>query len=132
MVAQKLQITRDELATFLKNQEQIKQFEKLFQVVDTVAPDVVNGVNFAADTAQTNANLALVKIAALAAELAVDGSVVNAKATQALSKVQTLATDFESSLAALETKINQAFSVLSQVSSAVDALEMAPTKKLKP
>jgi hypothetical protein len=34
MATQKLNLTRDQLSTFLKSYEQIKQFEKLFQVVD--------------------------------------------------------------------------------------------------
>jgi chorismate mutase len=38
MASKKLNLTRDQLATFLKSAEQIKQFERLFAVVDEVAP----------------------------------------------------------------------------------------------
>lgn len=38
MAIQKLKLTRDQLAQFLKNHEQIKQFERLFNVVDTLEP----------------------------------------------------------------------------------------------
>jgi hypothetical protein len=38
MATQKLNLTRDQLSTFLKNHELIKQFEKLIQVVDEVSP----------------------------------------------------------------------------------------------
>jgi len=37
-MATKLNLTRDQLATFLKTHEQIKQFEALFKTVDTIAP----------------------------------------------------------------------------------------------
>lgn len=37
----KLGLTRDQLATFLKDPEQIKQFENLFKVADTVTPNTV-------------------------------------------------------------------------------------------
>ena len=43
----KLGLTRDQLATFLKDHEQIKQFENLFAVADAIAPDVVQEINIA-------------------------------------------------------------------------------------
>jgi len=65
MATQKLNLTRDQLATFLKNQEQIKQFENLFSTVDAIAPDVVSEINISAGTAQASANEALALISAL-------------------------------------------------------------------
>jgi hypothetical protein len=38
MATGRLNLTRDQLASFLKNYEQIKQFENLFSTVDTIAP----------------------------------------------------------------------------------------------
>lgn len=38
MATQRLNLTRDQLAQFLKNHEQIKQFERLFGVVQTLEP----------------------------------------------------------------------------------------------
>lgn len=38
MAAGRLNLTRDQLATFLTTHEQIKQFENLFRTVDTIAP----------------------------------------------------------------------------------------------
>lgn len=38
MAPGRLNLTRDQLATFLKTHEQIKQFENLFRTVDTIAP----------------------------------------------------------------------------------------------
>ena len=65
MATNKLNLTRDQLATFLKNQEQIKQFENLFSTVDAIAPDVVSEINISAGTAQASANEALALISAL-------------------------------------------------------------------
>lgn len=65
MAAQKINLTRDQLATFLKNQEQIKQFEQLFQLADTLAPIVGTDFEFAADGAQAAANEALSLASAL-------------------------------------------------------------------
>lgn len=65
MATQKLNLTRDQLSTFLKNQEQIRQFEKLFSTVDAIAPDVVLEINIAAGTAQASANEALALVSAL-------------------------------------------------------------------
>lgn len=66
MAAQKLNLTRDQLATFLKNHEQIRQFEQLFQVADAIAPDVVNEVKIEAGNAQATANEALAQLQRMA------------------------------------------------------------------
>lgn len=83
----RLGLTRDQFATFLKDHEQIKQFENLFAVADAIAPDVVNEINIAAGTAQATANDALGQIAALAQDTAVDDAVLNAKVQQALDAI---------------------------------------------
>jgi hypothetical protein len=62
----KLNLTRDQLASFLQDHEQIKQFEKLFQVVsDEVAPFSVTEATILAGTADATANEALAQIASL-------------------------------------------------------------------
>lgn len=62
----KLNLTRDQLASFLQDHEQIKQFEKLFQVVsDEVAPFSVTEATILAGTADATANEALAQIANL-------------------------------------------------------------------
>ena len=66
MATQKLNLTRDQLSTFLKNFEQIKQFENLFAVADSIAPDVVNEVKIEAGTAQATANEALAQLQRIA------------------------------------------------------------------
>jgi len=67
MATQKLNLTRDQLATFLKNFEQIKQFERLFQVADEISPstDTV-GIQVDAGSAHSAANEALAQTSRLA------------------------------------------------------------------
>jgi hypothetical protein len=122
----RLGLTRDQLATFLKNHEQIKQFENLFAVADAIAPDVVQEVNIAAGTAQATANDALGQIAALAQELAVSDAVSDVKATQALDQIAMLAQETAVSIASAENKANQALALLGQLATAVEGLQMSP------
>lgn len=58
-MANKLKLTRNQLAQFLSDHESIKQFEKLFSIVDALAPDFVNEVLIAAETAGSRATQAL-------------------------------------------------------------------------
>lgn len=123
-----LGLTRDQLATFLKDHEQIKQFENLFAITAAIAPDVVQEVNIAAGTAQATANDALAQIAALAQELAVSDSVSDVKATQALDQIAMLAQDAAVSIASVENKANQALALLGQLTAAVEGLQMSPVR----
>ena len=122
----RLGLTRDQFATFLKDHEQIKQFENLFAVADAIAPDVVQEVNIAAGTAQATANDALAQIAALAQELAVSDSVSDVKATQALDQIAMLAQETSVSIASAENKANQALALIGQLATAVEGLQMSP------
>ena len=121
-----LGLNRDQLATFLKDHEQIKQFENLFAVADAIAPDVVQEVNIAAGTAQATANDALGQIAALAQEMAVSDAVTDVRATQALDQIAMLAQETAVSLASAENKVNQALALLGQLATAVEGLQMSP------
>ena len=60
-------LTRDQLAAFLDDFEQIKQFENLFALAETVvdSPDDILVLNIAAGSAQSTANDALSQIIAL-------------------------------------------------------------------
>ena len=64
--SRKLNLTRDQLAEFLTDQQQIRQFELLFSVVDEL--QVITGTDFEyqADTAAATANEALAQISRLA------------------------------------------------------------------
>jgi hypothetical protein len=96
MATQKLNLTRDQLALFLQNQEQIKQFEKLFQIVDQVAPSSdTPGIEIQAGQAQASANEALAQIVSLAQSAAIDSSTADQKATQALETLGRIANALE-------------------------------------
>jgi len=60
-----LKLTRNQLASFLQDFEQIKQFENLFATVQTLAPIVGTDFEYQADTAAASANEALAQIVAL-------------------------------------------------------------------
>ena len=58
----RLGLTRDQLASFLGDFEQIKQFENLFAAVDTVTNVTVDDINIAAGDANAAADQALAQI----------------------------------------------------------------------
>lgn len=65
----RLGLTRDQLASFLKDFEQIKQFEKLFQTVDDINNVTVDEINISAGNASASANEALGEIDAIQNQL---------------------------------------------------------------
>ena len=68
-VPPRLKLTRDQLASFLQDFEQIKQFEKLFSTVDTISTITLDDISLAAGNAGADANDALAQIVALKAAL---------------------------------------------------------------
>jgi hypothetical protein len=90
MATRRLNLTRDQLALFLENQEQIRQFELLFSTVDTIQPIVGTDFEFAADSAFATANEALAQLANIAQTLAVNCALAENKANQALALVDNL------------------------------------------
>jgi len=125
----KLGLTRDQLATFLKDHEQIKQFENLFSVADTTAPEEVNEIKIDAGIAQSTAVQALGMIAQLAQEVAVCCSTSDVKATEALDQISILAQETAASVASAENKANQALALLYKLNDAVEGLQMQPPKR---
>jgi len=89
--SRKLNLTRDQLAQFLTDQQQIRQFEMLFATVDAIQVIVGTDFEYQADSAAANANNALAQISALAQDTAVDDAVLNAKVQQALDAIPRLA-----------------------------------------
>lgn len=65
----RLGLTRDQLASFLQDFEQIKQFENLFAAVDTVANITIDDINIAAGDAGAAADQALAEVQALSDSL---------------------------------------------------------------
>jgi hypothetical protein len=83
-----LKLTRDQLASFLQDFEQIKQFENLFATVQTLAPIVGQDFEYQADNAAATANEALALISALAQQAAIESSTAENKAIQALQALE--------------------------------------------
>ena len=106
MATQKLNLTRDQLATFLKNHELVKQFEALFGVVDAIAPDVVQAAAIQAGNADAAATEALAQIAGLAQEAAINSGSADSKAGIALEALNRIASALEMLSAAPTTQHN--------------------------
>lgn len=121
-----LGLTRDQLSMFLKDHEQIKQFENLFAIAAGIAPDAVQAATILAGNADAKAIQALGMIAAMAQEAAVSCSVTDVKATQALDQIAMLAQETSVSIASAENKANQALTLLGQLATAVEGLQMTP------
>jgi hypothetical protein len=90
-VSRKLNLTRDQLAEFLTDQQQIRQFELLFSTVDQLQVIVGTDFEYQADTAAATANEALAQLSALAQDTAVSDAVLNAKVQQTLDAIPRLA-----------------------------------------
>jgi hypothetical protein len=93
--SRRLNLTRDQLAQFLTDQQQIRQFELLFSTVDELQVIVGTDFEYQADTAAATANEALAQISALAQDTSVDDAVLNAKVQQALDAIPGLAQALE-------------------------------------
>ena len=124
--SRKLNLTRDQLAAFLTDQQQIRQFELLFSTVDTIQVIVGTDFEFQADTAAATATSALAQISALAQESAVSEAVIDGKTILALGQIAILAQETSVSIAAAENKANQALALLAQLTAAVEGLQMTP------
>ena len=64
-MVQKLTLTRDQLASFLQDHEQVKQFERLFATVNTLDNFTIDEVNTVAGNALASANDALAQLSAV-------------------------------------------------------------------
>lgn len=96
-VSRKLNLTRDQLAAFLTDHQQIRQFELLFSVADQAQyiPDELAEVSIVAGTAQATANDALAQIIALAQESEINSTSAEQKAVQALETLGRIANALE-------------------------------------
>lgn len=127
MATQKLNLTRDQLATFLKNHELIKQFEKLIQVVDEVSPSSdTTGISIQAGNADAAANEALAQIVQLAQDSAINGGAADSAANEALAQMARLAQDVLTNNCS--QKAVEALDGLSRVANALELLALAPTR----
>jgi hypothetical protein len=124
--SRRLNLTRDQLAQFLTDQQQIRQFELLFSTVDELQVIVGTDFEYQADTAAATANEALAQLSALAQESAVSAAIIDSKTTLALDQIATLSQETSISIASAENKANQALALLAQLTSAVEGLQMLP------
>lgn len=127
--SKKLNLTRDQLAEFLTDQQQIRQFELLFKTVDTLLPVAGTDIEYQADTASSTANQALAQIAALAQDAAISEAAIDSKATLALDKISTLEQQTSVGIASAENKANQALELLGKLNAAVEGLQMVPPQR---
>jgi len=93
--SRRLNLTRDQLATFLTDQQQIRQFELLFATVDQLQVIVGTDFEYQADTAAATANEALASLSALAQDTAVTNAALEAKIQQAIDAIPRLAQALE-------------------------------------
>lgn len=128
-ISRRLNLTRDQLAAFLTDQQQIRQFELLFSTVDTLQVIVGTDFEYQADTAAANANNALAQIIALSQEAAVSAAIIDGKTTLALDQIATLAQETSVSIASAENKVNQAMALIAQLTAAVEGLQMTPAPR---
>jgi hypothetical protein len=123
-----LKLTRDQLASFLQDFEQIKQFENLFATVQSLAPIVGTDFEYAADTALATANESLALISALAQDTAVNSETANARASQALALIAALAQEAAINSGNADQKAIQALDTLGRMANALELLALAPVR----
>jgi len=128
-ISRRLNLTRDQLTTFLTDQQQIRQFELLFSTVDTLQVIVGTDFEYQADTAAANANNALAQISALGQDAAVNAAIIDGKTTLALDQIATLAQETSVGIASAENKVNQAMALIAQLTAAVEGLQMTPAPR---
>jgi hypothetical protein len=92
MATSKLNLTRDQLASFLQDHEQVRQFERLFSNVRELEPTTLVDLAIAAGTADQKATEALDAVTTLAQDTALQAE---AKAQQALDAVEQMRTALE-------------------------------------
>lgn len=126
-MATRLNLTRDQLATFLKDHEQIKQFERLFSIASDVEPaSDTQGISVSADTAlalahQANAEVDLLSDVTATADAALEGLI-----SQLSSELNTLSNNVVNTDAALEGRIDSLSELLVSLASKVEGLEQTP------
>ena len=122
MAANKLKLTRDQLASFLKNDEQIKQFEQLFAVADAIAPSVVTEISDTATNAAAAATQALINISNVSQELGQENAVLGAKLEQVSGVIKSLSNKIDIETSALNAKVQQSLELINSISSQTSVL----------
>jgi len=119
MATSRLNLTRDQLATFLKDHEQIRQFERLFADVNQLEPTTLTDLAITATTAGQQAVQALDAALTAAQEAAVTSASAEAKAQAALDQIAALQRDLGPGASVLLT-------LLAALRRDVEGLQMTP------
>lgn len=119
MAISRLNLTRDQLASFLKDHEQIRQFERLFADVNQLEPTTLLDLAINASTAGQQAVQALDAAFTTAQEAAVTSASAEAKAQAALDQIAALQRDLGPSAPVLLT-------LLEALRRDVEGLQMLP------
>jgi len=119
MATSRLNLTRDQLATFLKDHEQIRQFERLFADVNQLEPTTLLDLAINASTAGQQAVQALDAALTAAQEAAVTSASAEDKAQAALDQIAALQRDLGPSASVLLT-------LLEALRRDVEGLQMLP------
>lgn len=130
MATQRLNLTRDQLASFLQDHEQIKQFERLFSVASDVEPaSDTQGISISADTALAQAEQALAQIDQLSDVVNTADAAIEARVAQLAAELSELT----SSLQILQnTPIDQLTAQLASLSAMVESLPpIVPHKRTR-
>jgi len=121
MATSRLNLTRDQLATFLKDHEQIRQFERLFADVQQLEPTTLVDLAITASTAGQQAVAALTALERIASalEMLAAAPVAPLDPTPALREIQ-------ADLAATQAQAQQALTLASELAPAVQGLQCLP------
>jgi hypothetical protein len=121
MATTRLNLTRDQLATFLKDHEQIRQFERLFADVNQLEPTTLVDLAITASTAGQQAVAALTALERIASalEMVTAAPVAPLDPTPALREIQ-------ADLAATQAQAQQALTLASELAPAVQGLQCLP------
>jgi hypothetical protein len=121
MATTRLNLTRDQLASFLKDHEQIRQFERLFADVNQLEPTTLVDLAITASTAGQQAVEALDALnrIANALEMVAAAPVAPLDPTPALREIQ-------ADLAATQAQAQQALTLASELAPVVQGLQCLP------
>lgn len=116
----KLKLTRDQLASFLKDHEQIRQFERLFATASQLEPTTL--ADFILSLAMTEAKVgeALDGIESLRRDTATTDALTQAQVAQVQAQLAALAQQLE------DGRIAQTAALLDALRSQVEGLQLAP------
>jgi hypothetical protein len=122
-----LRLTRDQLAAFLQNHEQIRAFENLFSLVQEIAPDLTQAAAIQAGNAMAAAIQALADAMAARQEAAVAEGVLDAKANLVIGSALEARQEVGIAEGVLDAKINQVIALLSRIAQAADLASTDPS-----